>query len=73
MISQPATPNLPRIPGTSKEILAIKQLLQINNVRVLCLEGEAATVNQGLTNMESHSCVYLACHAHQKHPGSAEK
>jgi CHAT domain-containing protein len=65
MISQPETPNLPRIPGTTKEVLAIKQMLQNHNVEVLCLEGEAATVNQGITNMETHSCIHFACHAHQ--------
>jgi CHAT domain-containing protein len=65
LISQPATPNLPRIPGTTKEVLAIKQLLQNHDVQVLCLEGEAATVNQGITNMETHSCIHFACHAHQ--------
>ena len=65
MISQPATPNLPHIPGTTKEVLAIKKLLQNQDVQVLCLEGEAATVNQGITNMETHSCIHFACHAHQ--------
>ena len=65
LISQPATPNLPRIPGTTKEVLAIKQLLENHNVQVLCLDGEAATVNQGITNMETHSCIHFACHAHQ--------
>ena len=65
MISQPATPNLPRIPGTTKEVFAIKQLLENHNMQVLCLDGEAATVNQGITNMETHSCIHFACHAHQ--------
>ena len=65
MISQPATPNLPRIPGTTKEVLAIKQLLENNDLQVLCLEGEAATVNQGIKNMETYSCIHFACHAHQ--------
>jgi CHAT domain-containing protein len=65
MVSQPATPNLPRIPGTTKEVSVIKKLLQNHDVQVLCLEGEAATVNQGITNMETHSCIHFACHAHQ--------
>ena len=65
MISQQATPNLPRIPGTTKEVLAIKQLLEKHNVKVLCLDGKAATVEQGITNMETHSCIHFACHAHQ--------
>ena len=65
MISQPATPNLSPIPGTTKEVLAIEQLFKNHNVKVLCLEGEAATVNQGITNMGTHSCIHFACHAHQ--------
>ena len=65
MISQPETPNLPRIPGTTKEVLAIMQLLKNNEVQFLCLEGEIATVAQGITYMESHSCIHFACHAHQ--------
>ena len=65
LIGDPATPNLSPIPGTRKEVLAIKQLLQNHDVQVLCLEGEAATVNQGTTNMETHSCIHFACHAHQ--------
>ena len=64
MISQPATPNLPCIPGTRKEVLAIKQLLENHDIQVLCLEGEAATVNQGIINMENHSCIHFACDAH---------
>ena len=65
MISQPAAPNLPHIPGTTKEVLAIMRIFKNHNVRFLCLEGEAATVDQGITNMETHSCIHFACHAHQ--------
>jgi CHAT domain-containing protein len=65
MISQPATPNLPQIPGTTKEVLAIMKLLKNHNVQFLCLEGDTATVDQGISNMETHSCVHFACHAHQ--------
>ena len=65
MISQPETPNLPRIPGTTKEVSAIMQLLKNHNVQYLCLKGEVATVDQGMTYMETHSCIHFACHAHQ--------
>jgi CHAT domain-containing protein len=65
MISQPKTPNLPHIPGTTKEVLAIMQLLKNHNIQFLCLEGEVATVDQGIANMETHSCIHLACHACQ--------
>ena len=65
MISQPETPKLRRIPGTTREVLAIQRLLENHDVRVLCLEGEDATVEQGITNMETHSCIHFACHAYQ--------
>ena len=65
MISQPETPNLPSIPGTTKEVLAIMQQLKNHNVQFLCLEGEDATVDQGITYMKTHSCIHFACHAHQ--------
>jgi CHAT domain-containing protein len=65
MISQPAIPNLPRIPGTTKEVLKLMQLLKNHNVQFLCLEGKAATVDQGITYMETHSCIHFACHSHQ--------
>ena len=65
MVSQPETPNMPRIPGTTTEVRAIKQLLQNHALQVLCLEGEAATVEQGILNMETHSSIHFACHASQ--------
>ena len=65
MISQPETPNQLLIPGTTKEVNAIKHLLQNHDVEVLCLEGEAATVDQGILNMETHSYIHFACHASQ--------
>jgi hypothetical protein len=65
MISQPKTPNQSHIPGTTREVLAIMQLLKVFNVQFQCLEGEVATVDQGITNMETHSCIHFACHAHQ--------
>ena len=65
MISQPATPGQQSIPGTTKEVLAIMQLFKNHNVQFICLEGEVATVDQGIQYMETHSCVHFACHAHQ--------
>ena len=65
IISQPETPNLPRIPGTIKEVLAIMQLLKNHNVQFICSKGEVATVDQGITHMKTHSSIHLACHAHQ--------
>ena len=70
IISQPATPNLARILGTTKEVLAIKQLLQNHDVQVLCLEGEAATVNNKHGNSQLHP-FRLSCPSN--HQGTAEK
>ena len=46
MISQPNTPMLYPIPGTTVEVRAIEQVLAKHNVQHLCLESENATVNQ---------------------------
>ncbi|KDR81163.1 hypothetical protein GALMADRAFT_136203 [Galerina marginata CBS 339.88] len=63
MISQPNTPDLPYIPGTTKEVNAIN--LQLQNIKVTCLEGEAATVDQAIEKMGTHSSIHFACHASQ--------
>ena len=65
MISQPETPNLPCIPGATREVLKIMQLFKNYNVQFLCLEREVATVDKGITHMETHSCIHFACHAYQ--------
>ncbi|KAF8159777.1 TPR-like protein [Crassisporium funariophilum] len=65
IINQPNTPGLPSIPGTSTETRAIEQQLQAGGVRFKCLEGSGATVEQGMKEMETYSCIHLACHAIQ--------
>ncbi|KDR69226.1 hypothetical protein GALMADRAFT_104178 [Galerina marginata CBS 339.88] len=65
LISQPATPGLSRIPKTTEEVRAIQNLTKAHLSRVLCLEGEDATVIRTRTEMEAHSFVHFACHASQ--------
>ena len=65
MISQPNTPNLPYIPGTKKEVDAIKLLVHNHDIQVTCLEGEAATIDRVIKKMDTHSCIHFACHASQ--------
>ena len=65
MISQPYTPMLCPIPGTTVEVQAIDQVLANHNVRRLCLESDNATVNQVKTKMDTYSCIHFACHATQ--------
>ena len=65
MISQPNTPGQTPIPGTTVEVKAIGQLFKARNFRVLCSEGASATISQAIADMETHSCIHLACHASQ--------
>jgi CHAT domain-containing protein len=65
MISQPDTPMLRPIPGTTVEVQAIEQVLANHNVQHLCLESDNATINQVKTKMDAHSCIHFACHATQ--------
>ena len=65
MISQPNTPKLHPIPGTTVEVQAIEKVLANHNIQHLCLESENATVNQVKMKMDAHSCIHFACHATQ--------
>ena len=65
MISQPDTPHLPRIPGTTEEVHRVEQKLMSRNVQVLHLDSAAATVDRGIANMKTYSCIHFACHAQQ--------
>ncbi|KAF8900741.1 CHAT domain-containing protein [Gymnopilus junonius] len=65
MISQPDTPHLPPIPGTTKEVREVAQQLNSRGVRILTLNSDAATVNSCVENMRLYSCIHLACHAMQ--------
>lgn len=64
-MSQPKTPGLQPIPGTTKEGQIIERLLDDHHIRHMWLDGTSATVERTLENMNAHSCVHLACHATQ--------
>ncbi|KDR66276.1 hypothetical protein GALMADRAFT_148025 [Galerina marginata CBS 339.88] len=65
LVSQPNTPNLAPIPKTKNEVQAIQRLIKDCDFPVLCLEGAAATVDEVIKNMETHSSIHFACHASQ--------
>jgi len=65
MISQPDTPMLRPIPGTTVEVRAIEHVMANHNVQHLCLESDSATVNQVKIKMNAYSCIHFACHATQ--------
>ncbi|KAF8911677.1 CHAT domain-containing protein [Gymnopilus junonius] len=72
MISQPDTPHLPPIPGTTREILAIEKLLEGTGITALCLERDVASKGRVLQEMERHGWIHLACHAVQELNNSLE-
>ncbi|KDR86154.1 hypothetical protein GALMADRAFT_109669 [Galerina marginata CBS 339.88] len=65
MIGEPQAQNSSPIPGTIVEVRAIERRLEAHDLRVLRLEGKAATISQAMANMETHSSVHFACHASQ--------
>ena len=70
VIGQPNAPGLPRLPGTKKELKAIQEKFSRENIPFLSLEGDPATIDRTMKELESHSCIHLACHAVQdpSHP-----
>lgn len=72
MISQPNTPCLPPIPGTTREIRAVEKLLEGTRNVVLCLEGEVASKGRVSEEMEKYGWIHLACHAVQDLNNSLE-
>ncbi|KAG2011630.1 hypothetical protein CC2G_011723 [Coprinopsis cinerea AmutBmut pab1-1] len=64
LISQPATPHLPPIPGTTEETRSIQTLFS-GIAPTTLLEGSEATVSRVADELKSHSWVHFACHAVQ--------
>ena len=71
IVSQPNTPDMPPIPGASAEAELIQSRVKGKISRVLCLEGKEVTIERALEEIQSHSCVHLACHAIQADDGSS--
>ena len=72
MISQPDTPHLPHIPWTTEEVRQVEKKLIPRDIQILHLDSAAATVDRGIANMKTYSCIHLACHA-QQHTGKPLK
>jgi CHAT domain-containing protein len=70
VIGQPNAPGLPRLPGTKRELKAIQEKFSTANIPFLSLEGDPATIDRTMKELESHSCIHFACHAVQdaSHP-----
>ncbi len=63
IVSQPATPNLPSLPGTLKEVQNIQKYISADNTTHIT-HGEA-TVDAVMSKMSQHEVVHLACHGIQ--------
>jgi CHAT domain-containing protein len=70
VIGQPNAPGLPRLPGTKRELKAIQEKFDTANIPFLSLEGDSATIDRTMKELELHSCIHFACHGVQdtKHP-----
>ncbi|KAF8163839.1 CHAT domain-containing protein [Crassisporium funariophilum] len=66
LISQPNSPGLPKIPGTTKEVHAVCERLRAGKTACLCLEGEVGSIDRVTKEIEAYSCIHLACHAIQE-------
>ena len=71
-ISQPATPGLPRIPSTSKEVDKARGQLDQRDISSALYQGSEATVATIINSLEHFSFLHLACHASQNIGDSLE-
>ncbi|KAF6742192.1 TPR-like protein [Ephemerocybe angulata] len=65
LTSQPNTPGVSSIPGTTREVQGIFEKAEENGVRALKLEGDELTVGACLEHMQNYSSIHLACHGSQ--------
>lgn len=65
LVSQPKTPGLSPLPGTTKETQLVSEQLKEDVSCVTSLDGDEATLERVVSEMESHSCIHFACHAVQ--------
>ncbi|KAF8870436.1 CHAT domain-containing protein, partial [Gymnopilus junonius] len=65
MVSQPRTPGLSPIPGTTEEVQGLEELLKHYDHRHIRLDDAQGNVQQVLENLDTYSCVHLAYHAIQ--------
>lgn len=63
VVGQKLTPNLPPLPGTEAELSCLQE--KFRNHVIKQLDGEAATPDAVLNEMERHGWVHFACHARQ--------
>jgi len=65
LISQPSTPGLPPIHGTTREVNVVSKIIALDGCESLLLEGSRATVTCVKEEMKSYRWVHFTCHASQ--------
>jgi len=65
IVSQPNTPGCSPIPATTEEMNCVWKTIGSYNGECRRIEGESASVNQVILEMESHGSIHFACHASQ--------
>ena len=65
LVSQAHAPGLPSIPGTEREVRAVKAEMNASGFEALHLQEGDATVDRVGEEMKTHSWIHLACHGNQ--------
>lgn len=65
VVSQPNTPGHTPLPGTTREVQAVKGVLDQNGARNVHFEGEQATQDSSMEQMALYRSVHFACHGFQ--------
>ncbi len=65
IVSQPGTPGQSSLPSVRKEVQKVKEQLSVNEIPISILDDKDGTVDLVSKDLESFTCIHLACHASQ--------
>ncbi|TEB28284.1 hypothetical protein FA13DRAFT_1613157, partial [Coprinellus micaceus] len=65
VVSQPNTPGHTPLPGTTREVQALRGVLAGGGISHIHLEGKEATIQSCIESLVEYDCVHFACHAFQ--------
>jgi len=65
IVSQPSTPGQSSLPSVRKEMQKVKEQLLAKGIPISVLDNKEGTVDLVSQDLQSFSCIHLACHASQ--------
>ncbi|VDC06467.1 unnamed protein product [Peniophora sp. CBMAI 1063] len=66
VVTQPATPGLSRLPGTTIEGTRLREVFAASQTPSMALNGNEATTDAVKLALKEHSWLHLACHGRQE-------